>query len=43
METCYTDRIFFKQEKFAIRQNEIEDEVMKVDPTPLPGVYAVLP
>ena len=40
---CYTDRILFKQEKIAIRQNEIEDEVMKVDPTPLPGVYAVVP
>jgi len=40
---CYTDRIFFKQEKIAIRQNEIEDEVMKVDHNPLPGMYAAVP
>jgi len=40
---CYTDRKIFKQTKIAIGQNEIEIEVLKIDPNPLPGVYAVVP
>ena len=40
---CYSDRKIFKQTKIAIRQNEIEIEVLKIDPNPLPDVYAVVP
>jgi len=40
---CYNDRKIFKQTTIAIRQNEIEKEVLKIDPNPLLGVYAVVP
>jgi len=40
---CYSDRKIFKQTVIAIRQNEIEIEVLKIDPNPLLGVYAVVP
>jgi hypothetical protein len=40
---CYTDRKIFNQATIAIRQNEIEKKVIKINPNPLPGVYAVVP
>jgi len=40
---CYADRKIFKQATIAIRQNEIEMQVIKINPNPLPGVYAVVP
>jgi len=40
---CYADRKIFNQATIAIRQNEIEKKVIKINPNPLPGVYAVVP
>jgi hypothetical protein len=40
---CYSDRKIFKQTIIAIRQNEIEIEVLKIDPNPLLGAYAAVP
>jgi len=40
---CYSDRKIFKQKIIAIRQNEIEIEVLKIDSNPLPDVYAAVP
>ena len=40
---CYNDRKLFKQARVDIRQQEIEDEVMKVDANPIQGCYAAVP
>ena len=40
---CYADRKIFNQATIAIRQHEIEMQVIKINPNPLPGVYAVVP
>jgi len=40
---CHNDRKRFRQEKIQINQSEIEAAVLKVDPAPLPGVYAAVP
>ena len=40
---CYADSKRFLQDKIAIGQNEIEQEIMKIDPNPRLGVYVVMP
>lgn len=40
---CYADSKRFLQDKIAISQNEIEQEIMKIDPNPRLGVYVVMP
>ena len=40
---CYADRKRFEQEKIAISQNEIEQEIIKIDPNPRLGMYIVMP
>jgi len=40
---CYANRKRFQQDKIAISQNEIDQEIIKIDPNPCLGMYVVMP